>query len=68
MVLLVIFIRVIRSVADKLEFGMVGINESIISNEIIPFGGVKHSGFGIEGSKHALDEFLKLKYYCMGDI
>jgi succinate-semialdehyde dehydrogenase/glutarate-semialdehyde dehydrogenase len=56
------------SVADKLEFGMVGINESMISNEVIPFGGVKHSGFGIEGSKHALDEFLKLKYYCMGDI
>ena len=56
------------NIASKLEFGMVGINESMISNEFIPFGGVKHSGFGIEGSKYGIDEFLKLKYYCMGDI
>ncbi len=56
------------NIASKLEFGMVGINESMISNEFIPFGGVKNSGFGIEGSKYGIDEFLKLKYYCMGDI
>ena len=58
----------IWNIADKLQFGMVGINESMISNELTPFGGVKHSGFGIEGSKYGIEEYLKLKYYCMGNI
>lgn len=54
---------------EKLQFGMVGINESLLStNEFIPFGGIKESGFGTEGSKYGIEEFLKIKYYCIGDI
>lgn len=56
------------NIADRLQFGMIGINETMMANEFIPFGGVKQSGFGIEGSKYGIEEFLKLKYYCMGDI
>ena len=44
---------------------MVGINEGLISNEIAPFGGVKESGLGREGSKYGLDEFLEMKYLCL---
>ena len=57
--------RVFR-VAEQLEFGMVGINEGIISNPAAPFGGVKQSGNGREGSKYGLDDYLELKYLCMG--
>jgi len=55
-------------VAEKLEYGMVGINTGIISNEVGPFGGVKQSGLGREGSKYGIDEYLELKYLCMGGI
>lgn len=53
-------------VAEKLEYGMVGINTGLISNEAAPFGGIKQSGFGREGSKYGIDEYLELKYLCMG--
>lgn len=52
-------------VSEALEVGLVGINEGVISNEVSPFGGVKQSGLGREGSRHGLDEFLEIKYLCM---
>ena len=55
-------------VAQALEYGMIGINESIISNVAAPFGGVKQSGSGREGSKYGLDDYLEIKYLCMGGI
>jgi len=55
-------------VAEKLEYGMVGINTGIISNEVAPFGGVKQSGLGREGSKYGMDEYLEIKYLCIGGI
>ena len=55
-------------VAEALEYGMVGINEGIISNVAAPFGGVKHSGNGREGSKYGLDDYLEIKYLCMGGL
>jgi len=55
-------------VAEKLEYGMVGINTGLISNEVAPFGGIKQSGLGREGSKYGMDEYLELKYLCMGGI
>jgi len=55
-------------VAEALEYGMVGINTGLISNEVAPFGGVKQSGLGREGSKYGIDEFLVVKYLCMGGI
>ena len=55
-------------VAEKLEYGMVGINTGLISNEVAPFGGVKQSGLGREGSKYGMDEYLEMKYLCMGGI
>ena len=55
-------------VAEGLEYGIVGINEGIISNEAAPFGGVKESGQGREGSKYGLDDYLEIKYLCMGGI
>lgn len=55
-------------VAEKLEYGMVGINTGIISNAVAPFGGVKQSGLGREGSRYGMDEYLEIKYLCMGDI
>jgi succinate-semialdehyde dehydrogenase / glutarate-semialdehyde dehydrogenase len=53
-------------VAEALEYGMVGINTGLISNEVAPFGGVKQSGLGREGSKYGIEEFLVVKYLCMG--
>ncbi|TMS57495.1 NAD-dependent succinate-semialdehyde dehydrogenase [Imbroritus primus] len=53
-------------IAEGLEFGMVGINAGAISNEVAPFGGVKQSGLGREGSKYGIEEYLELKYLCMG--
>lgn len=53
-------------VAEKLEFGMVGINETTISTIEVPFGGIKESGFGVEGSKYGINEYLNLKLLCMG--
>ena len=55
-------------VAEGLDYGIVGINEGIISNEAAPFGGVKQSGIGREGSKYGMDEYLEIKYLCMGGI
>jgi succinate-semialdehyde dehydrogenase/glutarate-semialdehyde dehydrogenase len=55
-------------VAEALESGIVGINEGIISTEVAPFGGVKESGIGREGSKYGLDEYLELKYLCYGGV
>ena len=55
-------------VAEALEYGIVGINEGIISNEVAPFGGVKESGIGREGSKYGIEEFVEIKYLCLGGI
>ena len=55
-------------VAEALEYGIVGINTGIISTEVAPFGGVKQSGLGREGSKYGVDDFLEIKYLCMGGI
>lgn len=55
-------------VAEALEFGIVGINEGVISTEVAPFGGVKESGLGREGSHHGIDEFVEIKYIMMGGL
>ncbi len=55
-------------VSEALEYGMVGINEGIISNPMAPFGGVKQSGMGREGSKYGIDDYLEIKYLCMGGL
>ena len=55
-------------VAEGLEYGIVGINEGIISSEVAPFGGVKESGTGREGSKYGIEDYLELKNICMGGI
>ena len=55
-------------VAEQLEYGMVGINEGGISSEVAPFGGVKESGLGREGSKYGLEEFTEIKYLCLGGL
>ncbi len=55
-------------VSEALEYGIVGINEGIISNEMAPFGGMKESGHGREGSKYGLDDYLEIKYMCIGGI
>ncbi len=55
-------------VAEALESGIVGINTGIISTEVAPFGGVKESGVGREGSKYGIEDFLEIKYLCMGGI
>jgi succinate-semialdehyde dehydrogenase / glutarate-semialdehyde dehydrogenase len=55
-------------VAEALEYGIVGINEGLISTEVAPFGGVKESGNGREGSKYGIEDYLEIKYLCMGDI
>ncbi len=55
-------------VAEALEYGIVGINEGIISTEVAPFGGMKESGIGREGSKYGMEEFMEIKYLCMGGI
>ncbi len=55
-------------VAEALEYGIVGINEGIISNEMAPFGGMKESGNGREGSRYGMDEYLEIKYLCMGGL
>jgi len=55
-------------VAEAVEYGIVGINTGLISTTVAPFGGMKESGFGREGSKYGLDDFLEIKYLCMGRI
>ncbi|RPE64933.1 succinate semialdehyde dehydrogenase [Tibeticola sediminis] len=59
--------RIFR-VAEALEYGMVGINVGILATEHVPFGGVKQSGLGREGSHHGIEEYVELKYLCVGDI
>jgi succinate-semialdehyde dehydrogenase/glutarate-semialdehyde dehydrogenase len=55
-------------VAEALETGIVGVNTGLISTEVAPFGGVKQSGLGREGSKYGIDDFLEIKYVSMGGI
>jgi succinate-semialdehyde dehydrogenase/glutarate-semialdehyde dehydrogenase len=55
-------------VAEALEYGMVGINTGLVSTEVAPFGGMKESGIGREGSKYGIEEFIEVKYLCMGGI
>jgi len=59
--------RIFR-VGEALEYGMVGVNTGIISTEHVPFGGVKQSGLGREGSHHGMDDYVEIKYLCLGDI
>ena len=59
--------RIMR-VAERLESGMVGVNTGLISTAEAPFGGVKQSGLGREGSKYGIEEFLEIKYVCLGGI
>ncbi len=59
--------RIFR-VSEALEYGMVGINVGIIASEHVPFGGVKQSGLGREGSHHGMDEYVEMKYLCVGDV
>jgi len=59
--------RIFR-VAEALEYGMVGINAGVIATEHVPFGGVKQSGLGREGSHHGMDDYIEIKYLCLGDI
>jgi succinate-semialdehyde dehydrogenase/glutarate-semialdehyde dehydrogenase len=55
-------------VAEALETGMVGINTPLIANESMPFGGIKESGIGREGSKYGIDEWVEIKYMCFGGL
>jgi succinate-semialdehyde dehydrogenase/glutarate-semialdehyde dehydrogenase len=61
-------LRQVWKVAEALEYGMVGVNTGLISTEVAPFGGVKQSGWGREGSKYGLDDYLSMKYVCLGEI
>lgn len=55
-------------VAEALEFGMVGVNVGLMANESVPFGGIKQSGMGREGSRHGIDDYLEIKYVCLGGM
>jgi succinate-semialdehyde dehydrogenase/glutarate-semialdehyde dehydrogenase len=55
-------------VMEALDFGMVAVNDGALSTEVAPFGGVKQSGFGREGSRHGLDEYLEIKYCMLGGL
>ena len=55
-------------VAEALEYGMVGVNTGLISTEVAPFGGIKQSGTGREGSKYGCDDYLETKYMCLGGL
>jgi len=55
-------------VSEALKYGMVGVNEGLITTEVAPFGGVKESGVGREGSRHGLEDYLDMKYVCLGGI
>jgi succinate-semialdehyde dehydrogenase / glutarate-semialdehyde dehydrogenase len=59
--------RVLR-VSEALEYGMVGVNTGLISSAEVPFGGVKQSGLGREGSHHGIDDYVEIKYVCLGDV
>ncbi|WP_317904082.1 aldehyde dehydrogenase family protein [Cerina litoralis] len=53
-------------IKEALEFGMIGMNEGIISTEVAPFGGINQSGMGREGSKYGIEDYLEIKYSCFG--
>ena len=55
-------------VAEAIESGMVCVNSGILSNEVVPFGGVKQSGLGREGSRHGIEDYLEIKYLCLAGI
>ncbi len=55
----------VYQVAEALEYGIVGVNTGIISTELAPFGGVKQSGLGREGSHYGIDDYLEMKYVCL---
>ena len=59
--------RIFR-VSEALEYGMVGVNVCILATEHVPFGGMKQSGLGREGSHHGIDDYVELKYLCIGDV
>ena len=59
--------RILR-VSEALEFGMVGVNTGLISTEVAPFGGIKQSGIGREGSKYGMDEYVEMKYICLAGV
>ena len=59
--------RIFR-VSEALEYGMVGVNVGILATEHVPFGGVKQSGLGREGSHHGMDDYVEIKYVCIGDV
>jgi succinate-semialdehyde dehydrogenase / glutarate-semialdehyde dehydrogenase len=61
-------VRRVWRVAEALEYGMVGVNTGLISTAVAPFGGIKQSGIGREGSKYGLDDFTEMKYICLGEI
>ena len=61
-------IGLIWRVAEALEYGMVGVNTGLITTEVAPFGGMKHSGLGREGSKYGIGEYVEVKYICMGGL
>ena len=55
-------------VSEAMESGIVGVNEGAVSSAVVPFGGVKQSGFGREGSKYGMDDYVYLKYICIGGL
>jgi len=55
-------------VSEQVECGLVGVNEGLISSETIPFGGIKQSGIGKEGSKYGIEDYLNIKYICIGNV
>ncbi|MGH7015510.1 MAG: aldehyde dehydrogenase family protein, partial [Caulobacteraceae bacterium] len=59
--------RIFR-VAEALEYGMVAVNDGLLSTEVAPFGGVKQSGLGREGSKYGIEEYLEIKYVLLGGL
>ncbi len=59
--------RIFR-VSEALEYGMVGVNVGVLATEHVPFGGVKQSGLGREGSSQGMDDYVELKFLCIGDV
>jgi succinate-semialdehyde dehydrogenase/glutarate-semialdehyde dehydrogenase len=59
--------RIFRA-AEALEYGIIGVNSGMISTEVAPFGGMKESGIGREGGKYGIEEFLEIKYLCLGGL
>ena len=64
--IILLMIVLVDRVGEALEYGIVGINTGIISNEVAPFGGIKASGLGREGSKYGIEDYLEIKYMCIG--